>query len=285
MEDKQASSSRSVERAMSILECFLDKQEYILLEIAEKTQLSPSTVLRILTALQEHDFVVKNVKSKTYHLGSKISWLAEMIPGKSFEELRSLAYPYMLRINQKYNEDVHLFVHDGKSKLCIEAIDSRRELRQVIRVGSREYEIPRSNRLISGEEEPVLKPSGEEGHLLIKALLGLGDLVSNVNMPNRGQVPDLPFGAVVETNAFFSRARIDPLFAGETPRAILPLITRHVLNQENTLAAALNCDRKLGFITFMNDPQLSSVPPEAGEKLFSDMLENQRAWLPEGWFR
>ena len=137
MEDKQASSSRSVERAMSILECFLDKQEYILLEIAEKTQPSPSTVLRILTALQEHDFVVKNVKSKTYHLGSKISWLAEMIPGKSFEELRSLAYPYMLRINQKYNEDVHLFVHDGKSKLCIEAIDSRRELRQVIRVGSR----------------------------------------------------------------------------------------------------------------------------------------------------
>ena len=145
--------------------------------------------------------------------------------------------------------------------------------------------LARSNRLISGEEEPVLKPSGEEGHLLIKALLGLGDLVSNVNMPNQGQVPDLPFGAVVETNAFFSRDRIDPLFAGEMPRAILPLITRHVLNQENTLAAALNCDRKLGFITFMNDPQLSSVPPEAGEKLFSDMLENQRAWLPEGWFR
>ncbi|MBP5292078.1 MAG: IclR family transcriptional regulator [Lachnospiraceae bacterium] len=137
MEDKQASSSRSVERAMNILECFLDKQEYILLEIAEKTQLSPSTVLRILSALQEHDFVVKNVKSKTYHLGSKISWLAEMIPSKSYDELRSVAYPYMLKINQKYNEDVHLFVHDGKSKLCIEAIDSRRELRQVIRIGSR----------------------------------------------------------------------------------------------------------------------------------------------------
>jgi DNA-binding IclR family transcriptional regulator len=137
MEDKQASSSRSVERAMNILECFLDKQEYILLEIAEKTQLSPSTVLRILSALQEHDFVVKNVKRKTYHLGSKISWLAEMIPSKSYDELRSVAYPYMLKINQKYNEDVHLFVHDGKSKLCIEAIDSRRELRQVVRIGSR----------------------------------------------------------------------------------------------------------------------------------------------------
>ena len=122
---------------MSILECFLDKQELILLEISERTQLSPSTVLRILNALQEHDFIVKNVKAKTYHLGSKISWLAEMIPSKSYDELRSVAYPYMLKINQKYNEDVHLFVHDGRSKLCIEAIDSRRELRQVIRIGSR----------------------------------------------------------------------------------------------------------------------------------------------------
>ena len=144
--------------------------------------------------------------------------------------------------------------------------------------------LARSDRLISGEEKPNLTPSGEEGHLLIKALLGLGDMISNVNIPNRGQIPDLPAGAVVETNACFSRDRIDPLFAGETPRSILPLIARHVLNQENALSAALNCDRKLGFTTFMNDPQLSSVSPEAGEKLFSEMLGNQRSWLSEKWF-
>ena len=88
----------------------------------------------------------------------------------------------------------------------------------------------------------------------------------------------------METNAFFSRNRIDPLFAGETPRSILPLITRHVLNQENTLTAALNCDRNLGFTTFMNDPQLAAISPEEGEKLFFDMLENQRAYLPAAWF-
>ena len=144
--------------------------------------------------------------------------------------------------------------------------------------------LARSDRLISGQEEVSLTASGEEGHLLLKALLGLGDLVSNVNVPNRGQIPDLPFGAVVETNASFGRNRIEPLFAGPMPRSILPLITRHVLNQENTLTAALHCDRKLGFATFMNDPQLSAVPPEEGEKLFNDMLENQRDFLPAGWF-
>ena len=144
--------------------------------------------------------------------------------------------------------------------------------------------LQRSENLVSGQEEITLKASGEEGHLLLKALLGLGDMVSNVNIPNRGQIPNLPLGAVVETNALFGLNRIDPVYAGPVPSAILPLITRHVLNQENTLTSALRCDRKLGLTTFLNDPQLSAVTPKDGKKLFNDMLENQRAFLPEKWF-
>ena len=145
--------------------------------------------------------------------------------------------------------------------------------------------LQRSDDLISGKEELVLKASGEEGHLLIKAILGLGDLVSNVNVPNRGQIPNLPIGSVVETNALFGLDRIEPIYAGPVPGSILPLITRHVLNQENTLRAAMNCDRQLGLATFMNDPQMGAVSLEEGEKLFNDMLENQRKYLPVRWFR
>ncbi len=143
----------------------------------------------------------------------------------------------------------------------------------------------RSDALISGEEEIKLEASGEEGHLLLKAVLGLGDLVSNVNVPNRGQIPNLPLGAVVETNALFGKNRIEPVYAGPVPANILPLIARHVYNQENTLKAAMLRDRELGFTTFMNDPQLSGVTLKDGQKLFDDMLENQRAYLPEEWFR
>ena len=143
----------------------------------------------------------------------------------------------------------------------------------------------RSDDLISGREEMQLKASGEEGHLLLKAVLGLGDLVSNVNVPNRGQIPNLPLGAVVETNALFGRDRIEPVYAGPIPSNILPLVARHIYNQENTLRAALTCDRKLGFTTFMNDPQMGHVTPEDGQKLFDDMLENQRKYLPKEWFK
>ena len=152
------------------------------------------------------------------------------------------------------------------------------------RVEDLKKRLQRSDDLVSGKEELQLKASGEEGHLLLKAVLGLGDLVSNVNVPNRGQIPNLPIGAVVETNALFGRDRIEPVYAGPVPGNILPLISRHVYNQENTLRAALTCDRKLGFTTFMNDPMMGHVTPAEGQKLFDDMLENQRKYLPAKWF-
>ena len=142
----------------------------------------------------------------------------------------------------------------------------------------------RSDDLISGKEEAAPRGSGEEGHLLLKALLGLGDIVSNVNIPNRGQIPNLPLGSVVETNALFGLNRIEPVYAGPLPANILPLVARHVYNQENTLTTALHRDRKLGFSTFLNDPQMASVPVEDARALFDDMLENQRDYLPKEWF-
>ena len=145
--------------------------------------------------------------------------------------------------------------------------------------------LQRSDDLISGKEELKLKASGEEGHLLLKAVLGLGDLVSNVNIPNRGQIPNLPLGAVVETNALFGRDRIEPVYAGPVPGAVLPLVARHIYNQENSLKAALTCDRHLGFAAFINDPQMAAVPFDDAQQLFDDMLENQRSYLPEAWFK
>jgi alpha-galactosidase len=153
------------------------------------------------------------------------------------------------------------------------------------RTSELEKRLARSERLYSGEEQVTLKPTGEEGHCIIKALLGLGRLVTNVNFPNRGQAPDLPLGAIVETNALFDLDRVEPVSASPLPDGVRPLVLRHLMNYENTLRAALACDRKLGFSTFMNDPQLGGVSLEDGLALFNDMIEAQRGYLPERWFR
>lgn len=143
--------------------------------------------------------------------------------------------------------------------------------------------LDRRARILSGEEPLDLKPSGEEGHLLIKALLGLGDLVSNVNMPNRGQVENLPADAVVETNALFRRGEIAPVFAGALPPGVDMLVSRQVRIQETTVKAAMTCDRNLALHTFLHDPQVERLSPIDGEALFETMLGNTMAYLPDGW--
>ena len=143
--------------------------------------------------------------------------------------------------------------------------------------------LARRARLLSGEEKPSFEQTGEEGHLMMKALLGLGDMVTNVNVPNRGQIPNLPLGAVVETNALFRRDQISPVYAGPMDGNIQALTARHVLNQKNALDAALRCDRVLAFTTFMNDPLLSKVDIKDGERLFDRMLRAQAAYLPKAW--
>ena len=140
--------------------------------------------------------------------------------------------------------------------------------------------LAKSARLVSGEQEIELKPSGEEGILLIKSLCGLDRVVSNVNIPNTNlQIPNLPASAVVETNAVFSRDSIKPLIAGNLPEGVLNLVKPHVENHEYT------CDRELVNKAFLNDPLVKGHNPsvEDVKKLADDMIENTMKYLPEGW--
>ncbi len=142
--------------------------------------------------------------------------------------------------------------------------------------------LAKSERLVSGEEELDLKKSGEEGIMLIKALLGLGSLVSNVNIPNQGQIGNLPLGAVVETNAMFDKDSIAPVFAGSLKPDIQHMVMRHVTNQAGILEAVFAKDLKLAFNVFMNDPLVKLDPLEGGA-LFREMVDNTKKYLP-GYF-
>ncbi len=143
--------------------------------------------------------------------------------------------------------------------------------------------IEKSRQYLNKELRLNNQPSGEEGILLIKSLLGLARTVSNVNVPNVGQIANLPLGAIVETNALFERDHITPVFAGEAPDNILALLTPHVDNHERILNAALSCDRELAFEAFCKDP-LVTIDEKDALDLFNEMLENTRKYLPSQWF-
>lgn len=137
----------------------------------------------------------------------------------------------------------------------------------------------RARRVAGGQEEAPVKPSGEEGVRQMKALMGLGDMLTNVNLPNRGQISSLPMEAVVETNAHFSRDSIRPVIAGPLPDAVNALVYRHVINQEMTAQAGFQRDLKLAFTAFINDPLVALGLADA-RALFNTMIEGTRVYLP-----
>lgn len=148
--------------------------------------------------------------------------------------------------------------------------------------------LEKAGRLAAFEEEIVLKPTGEEGILLMKALCGLERVVSNVNIPNTYlQIGNLPKEAVVETNAVFEKDCIRPVYAGNIPDNVRKLIMPHVTNHELTLEAALACNRELVYRAFENDPLVKArnCSKEEIKALIEDMLEGTRKYLPDGWFQ
>ena len=149
-----------------------------------------------------------------------------------------------------------------------------------------EDRLARSARLVSGEEEVELKPTGEEGILLIKALCGLSRFISNVNIPNTAlQIPNLPASAVVETNAVFSRDSILPIAAGAAPENVKALLMPHIENHELTYRAARTCDKELVVKAFLNDPLVKGHGCSESDvrALVDDMIANTIKYLPEGW--
>ena len=146
------------------------------------------------------------------------------------------------------------------------------------RKNAQKNSLTKAARLVSGEESVAIRGTGEEGVTQIRALLGLCDLITNVNIPNRGQIPNLPIGAVVETNAIFQANSLIPVFAGPIPASIYPLITRICGEQELISEGVAERDLNKIFMAFAGDPLVTCGLADA-KKLFKEMIENTKEYL------
>ena len=140
--------------------------------------------------------------------------------------------------------------------------------------------LERSRRLLSGEEKVKISCTGEEGVSQMRALLGLSDLVTNVNIPNKGQIPNLPLGAVVETNAVFRADSVEPVMAGPIPTEIYPLVSRICTEQELVSEGVAERDLNKIFAAFVSDP-LTRCSFSDAKALFRKMVENTAAYLTD----
>lgn len=140
--------------------------------------------------------------------------------------------------------------------------------------------LARSERLYNEEETWKLIDSGEEGVEQMRALLGLIKKVTNVNLPNRGQIANLPLGSVVETNAVFSSGDVTPVMAGEIPACILPLISRANYENDRAVEAAFSESLAVAYEAFAEGHLLKELSDADKRALFNEMYEGTKKYLP-----
>jgi galacturan 1,4-alpha-galacturonidase len=119
----------------------------------------------------------------------------------------------------------------------------------------------------------IMKPenSGEEGIQIIKALLGFKQMVTNVNLPNKAQAPDLPNGTIVETNALIRRDSVQAVYSGNLKPDIRKLMLKHVSTYERMMKAIFSKDINLARNVFAAENRISELNQKDAFTLFDDM--------------
>ena len=126
----------------------------------------------------------------------------------------------------------------------------------------------------AGGGEWQLEKSEEQLAPVMAALLGgpAGRFV--VNVPNRGQVDNLPRDAVVECVAEIDALGVRPLAVGALPHAAYAALAPHVARQELIVEAALTGERDPALAALATDP-LVRDPATAGPLLDELLKANE----------
>ena len=121
--------------------------------------------------------------------------------------------------------------------------------------------------------------SDEAAGRIVAALASGRSYHGIVNLPNRGQIENLPRDAVVETFGVLDATGAHGIAVGPLPPAVASVVRRHVDNQEAIVEAALQGDRALALQALLADPLVGDL--DAAEPMLDELLETNRAHLPQ----
>lgn len=121
-------------KSFRLLRWILDDSntEWGVRQLAEALRLSPSTVYRLLIALEEHGLLEKDHQSGRYRIGFELYRMAYRAQSKF--PLREIAMPLMRRMVDECNETVFLGVYDRfrMEMMYIAVAESQHPLRYVL---------------------------------------------------------------------------------------------------------------------------------------------------------
>lgn len=124
---------------------------------------------------------------------------------------------------------------------------------------------------VPGESEQLLQ--------MMQSLIHDRREVFSVNLPNTGQAPCLPMGAVVECNAAAVGASFAALQADPLPPALVAKLAAKIAAVEITVDAAVKGSRQLMVEALLADGAVGS--PDLARTLVAELIDGHRAYLPQ----
>ena len=140
----------------------------------------------------------------------------------------------------------------------------------------------RTERMTAGQiEQRYLKRSREVAADIIDAFVTGETFVDAGNVPNQGQVPKLPLGAVVETQVLSSPLGFVPLAAAPLPEPVRSWVERHIRIQEMTVEAGMAGDLELALKALAMDPTVGHLALPQIREMGLRILQANNTYLPQ----
>jgi len=128
-----------------------------------------------------------------------------------------------------------------------------------------------------------LKDSDSEGALeMIENIAAAGTHYHlAANLPNSGQIANLPHGAMVETPVIVDGQGIHPVHTGSLPEAIAEILRRETTVSQLCVDAAVEGNRQKALQCLLLDPVVNDI--ELAKQILDDYMLAYKEYLPQFW--
>ncbi|HEX6270388.1 MAG TPA: hypothetical protein VFZ43_09145 [Anaerolineales bacterium] len=148
----------------------------------------------------------------------------------------------------------------------------------------RDYGLHRLNEMAGASMtiEALLETDSEGALEMIENVSGAGDHYHlAANLPNAGQIANLPYGATVETPVYVNGAGIQPVHVGALPEGVAELCRREITVAQLCVDAAVEGSHEKALQCLLLDPVITDI--ETARRILDDYLINYQEYLPQFW--
>lgn len=125
---------QSVDNAFKLVEALNEQGAMGITELSRELGLGKSTVFRLISTLENRNYVMQDPESGKYMLSLKWVTIGKTVLKK--QSLIKIVHPYLEKLSEKYNETAYLSVLNGYWMTFVDKVTSTNAIIMDIKVGS-----------------------------------------------------------------------------------------------------------------------------------------------------